>query len=29
MMRPKPPFCFIVADCRSWLFLLVDFFLLG
>ena len=29
MMRPKPPFCFLVADCRSWLFLLVDFFLLG
>ena len=29
MMRPKPPFCFIVVDCRSWLFLPVDFFLLG
>ena len=29
MMRPKPPFCFIVADCRSWLFLPVGFFFLG
>ena len=28
MMRPKPPFCFFVDDCRSWLFSLwASFFL--